>query len=67
MAFWIFATVMVIGLVALIGYGGHEDPLGGDGSSGCLTRGCLIRVAIFIIIVVVAILAVKLYKFFQFL
>lgn len=67
MTFWIFATIMVIGLAVLMSYGGHEDPLGGDGNSGCLTRGCLMRVAIFILALVLALLAVKLYEFFDFL
>lgn len=62
MIFWLTALLAIIVIVTLIGRSANTDPLGGDGGSGCLSKGCFIRVGI---IIVVVILTIAFYKFFS--
>jgi len=51
--FWVIAAIMVVLVVIIIGGGRNtSDPLGGDGGSGCFTKGCFIRVGIVLLLII---------------
>ena len=65
-AFWIVVAILIVVVVGIIGgYSNSKDPLGGDGGSGCFSKGCFIRVLIVTAIVLVLTLLVLLVRMYE--